>query len=357
MTFLRVFCRSYAACVLAIALGIGAHAQGAPAASATADMRKVETVDLFGYGGWDGDDPHTAAVRKQVGTRVGAEINMNRLAAFRRQVQGDVVATAGKPATDVAVICCGASGGVSVFVGVEGAEAVPLEQQATPTGDDTLPPEALALYESEVRAVQPGSVPGAASGPAPQPGADAREAQDGMRAFAAAHMDVVVRVLRRSGQVQQRRAAARLLGFGPRSPAQMRALADALGDDDEGVRGNAARALTELAAGGPLQGMRVEQLLGLLYSGIFSDRVNATALLLQLSAKRDPKLLRTLEDQALPPLIEGAEWQGRAQALPFTTLLGRVVGMQDDPIASATRNGVGEIVRRAKALEARSAKR
>ena len=328
-----------------------------------AESKRIGTIDLFGYSGWDRDDPNTKALRDKLAARVGAEVKLGAAAAFRRQVQGDAVAATGKPATDVAVVCCNDKGELSVFVGMEGESAIPLPQRATPTGPDTLPPEAMTLYENDEKALAAADARGDAAEDDSQgyalahdPAAHAVEEQ--IRAFAVAHADVIVRVLRRGGNVQQRRAAAMLLGYAERSQAQTRALEDAMNDDDDDVRNNATRALAVLAAAGPLPGLNAVQVIGLLYSGVWTDRNKASALLLNLTAKPDPKLLKTLAVQALPPLIEGAQWQSKSHAFAFAMVLARVLGMPDDHSSALINSGqVNEIVQQAKSLERRGAKR
>lgn len=347
--------RGFAA-VLALAFGFGlaGAVQAQEAASAT---KRVGTVDLFGYAGWDRDDPNTAALWKKLAARVGAEVKLGATASFKRQVQGDVVAVTGKPATDVAVICCNEKGDLSVFVGMEGESAIPLEQRATPTGSDALPAEALALYAKEEKAWQAADTLGSSAeddshGYALAKDAATRAVQEQMRAFAVSHADVIVRVLRRSGMVEQRRAAATLLGYADRSPAQVRGLQDGMNDDDDAVRNNAVRALAVMAQAGPLPGLNVQQIIGLLYSGVWTDRNKASALLLGLTAKHDAKILKALGDEALPPLIEGTRWQSKAHAFAFAMVLGRVAGISDERSSELINSGhAAEIATAASVME------
>ncbi len=335
----------------------------ARAQEAAPNTKRVGTIDLFGYAGWDRDDPNTAALRQKLTARIGADVRLAAAASFRRQVQGDVVAVTGKPATDVAVICCNDKGELSIFVGVEGESAIPLEQRSTPTGSDALPVEALGLYVKAEKALQTADARGESAeddsaGYALAKDPAARAAQEQLRAFAVGHADVIARVLRRSGSVEQRRAAAELLGYVERSTAQVRALEDAMNDDDDAVRDNAVRALAVMAQAGPLPGLNVQQIIGLLYSGVWTDRNKASALLLGLTAKRDPKILKALGEEALPPLIEGARWQSKAHAFAFAMVLGRVVGMADERSAALVNSGhVAEIVSAAEAIEKKGKQR
>ncbi len=341
-------------------------AQEAPPKAApetTAVTRRVGTIDLFGYRGWDGDGPNTVAIRQKLAARKGTEVRMGAAAAFRRQVQGDVVAVTGKTATDVAVLCCDERGELNVFVGVQGESSVPLEQRATPTGPEALPPEALALYVEAERATEAAVARGVSAeddsqGYTLSHDPAARDAQEKMRAYAVAHEDVIARVLRRSGAVQQRRAAATLLGYAQRSPAQVRALEDAVNDDDDEVRNNATRALAVLAVAGPLPGLNPEQIIALLYSGVWTDRNKASALLAAVTKGRDPKLLKRLREQALPPLIEGAGWQSQGHAGNFALVLGRVIGLPEERLHVLLQEGkTGEIVSQAETLDSGAGKR
>ncbi len=347
----------------AVGSGVCAAQEAGAKATPTQEIRRVGTVDLFGYSGWNGDDPQTVAMRQKLSARVGAEVRTAAAAGFRRQVQGDAVAATGKPATDVAVICCNDKGELNVFVGMQGESSIPLEQQAVPTGDDSLPPEALKLVQNNERALREAEGHGLngeddAQGYALSQDPAARAVEEQMRTFAAAHLDVLVRVVQRSGAPQQRRAAAELLGYAQRSPVQVRALQGAMADDDDDVRNNAIRALAVLASAGPLPGLNTEQIVGLLYSGVWTDRNKASTLLLNLTAKHDGKLLKTLAEQALPPLIEGAQWQSKPHAYAFAIVLARVLGMPDEKSIGLFNSGqVGVIVEQAKAMVRKGAKR
>ena len=349
----RRFCCVVAAVCL---IGFVLRAQDTAPAAGQA-TRRVGAVDVFGYAGWNRDDSNTSALRGKLAGRVGSEVRLGASAAFRRQVQGDVVAVTGKPATDIAVVCCDSKGELNVFVGMEGEGSIPLPQRAVPTGPDALPPEALSLYAEEEKANEAANARGASAEEESQGyvlAADpaARAAQEAMRRFALAHEDVITRVLHRSRAMQQRRAAAALLGYAPRSTAQVRALEDAVNDDDDTVRNNATRALAVLASAGPLPGLNPEQIIGLLYSGVWTDRNKASALLAALTRTPNPKLLKALREQALPPLIEGARWQSRVHAFPFAVVLGRVVGMSEERIRELLQaDKVSVLVEAAQALE------
>ena len=137
-------------------------------------------------------------------------------------------------------------------------------------------------------------------------------------------------VLRSSSDGDQRRIAAKLLGYTNESDRQIDDLVWASRDPDDIVRNNATRALAVLASSAPKAGARIPAVgfIEMLNSGRWTDRNKAGALLVELSKGRDPKVLSEMRSQALESLVEMAKW--RALHGSFARmLLGRMGGIDE----------------------------
>jgi hypothetical protein len=58
-----------------------------------------------------------------------------------------------------------------------------------------------------------------------------------------------------------------------------------------------------------------------------------------LTESRDPALLSTLRQKALPALIEMARWKSRGHAVASVMILGRVAGIPENELTSAAAKG------------------
>jgi hypothetical protein len=76
----------------------------------------------------------------------------------------------------------------------------------------------------------------------------------------------------------------------------------------------------------------------MLNSCIWSDRNKSARTLAELSEKRDTALLAELRKQALPSLIEMANWRS-GYSLDSLQILGRIGGLSDETIQSKLAQG------------------
>lgn len=115
----------------------------------------------------------------------------------------------------------------------------------------------------------------------------------------------------------------------------------AVDDADETVRNNAARALGILA--GYLE-MHPElnitipatPFIQMVNSIVWTDRNKGASVLMHLTDKRDPELLRQIKEQAMPSIIEMAKWKSRGHAIFCFVILGRIAG--EDEASLFTKN-------------------
>jgi hypothetical protein len=161
------------------------------------------------------------------------------------------------------------------------------------------------------------------------------------------HQSVLRRVLRESADPDDRTIAATLLGYGPKVQGLVDDLQFALRDPEQPVRGAALRSLAPLALyslKNKQSGLRVPTtwFVEMLNSFAWQDRMNAMNLLLELTASRDPYLMRHIRERGVGALEEMALWKHLPHALPAFLLLGRAAGLEDPDIQAAWSTGERE---------------
>ena len=162
--------------------------------------------------------------------------------------------------------------------------------------------------------------------------------------LAAHHLDRIRDVLRHSADDGQRALAAQVIAYAPDKRKIVPDLVEAATDPSPEVRNSATRALMILAMyaqQSPQSGISIpwQPFVAMLSSLDWTDRNKAGALLMQLSASRDPSLLNALRRHALPELIEMARWKLLTYATPSLTILGRMAGIRDEAIQAAIDRG------------------
>ena len=156
-------------------------------------------------------------------------------------------------------------------------------------------------------------------------------------------------MLHHSSDAEHRAIAAQVIAYAPEIRAVIPDLIDAMRDPSSSVRNDATRALLIIAAYAqqhPEAGIRVpaESFVAMLASPYWTDRNKSSGVLAQLTANRDPQLLKTLRSRALPALAEMAHWQLIGYASPSLYILGRIGGMSDDAIMQAIDRGDRETI-------------
>jgi hypothetical protein len=264
--------------------------------------------------------------------------------ALKSAISAAVLAATGKAATNVAVMCCDYPGNLQLYVGLQGGSYRASSYSAAPTGNARLPEDGLKLYQEQMdaiaNAVQSGNSreddsKGYALGNDPA----AHAADLKMRIYALKNTAAIERVLRESRNVDERQAAAMLLGYSQRSPEQVKDLVAAANDADEDVRNNVVRALGVLAVAQPLAGLDVTPFVAILYSGQWTGRNKASFLLAHITEARDPFLLHRLRNEAMGPLLDGAHWRSAGHAQPFLQILGRVGGIDEVRLEKLIESG------------------
>lgn len=307
-----------------------------PYSDSSAQSRTAsETIQIghiyyFGYAGLD-----LKQVQEHLPIHVGDSVNFKTLDHERKLIQNSIREVAGKPATDIAVVCCDEERHLLIYVGLSGKSSRSMARAAAPHGSDRLTPTAFRLYEEETTAIENAVRHGSAreddsKGYAISDDPSTRRIELAIRVYAAQRGPEIEKVLQNSADPKQREASAFLLGYADRSEVQIQNLFAATNDADEIVANNALRALAVLASApnAPPLGINPAPLIGLLFSGQWTDRNKSSFLIAQLSRDRDPVLLEQLRERAMPPLIEGAGWD-TSHGTCFLQILGRIAGIPE----------------------------
>lgn len=168
-----------------------------------------------------------------------------------------------------------------------------------------------------------------------------------VRAWAVRKEAQLIRVLRYSGSVHDRRVAGDAWGYANASKQQIEALTESASDSDDEVRNNATRSLSVLARGRSAIAKEIEpgKFIQMLNSDVWTDRNKGASLFMQLRAARDADLLRKIRSEALDSLIEMAQWRDSSHAYFSRVVLGRVAGMPEERLDKIAWTGpVTEII-------------
>lgn len=300
---------------------------------------EIASINFFGAQGQD-----LSALLHTLPIHSGDKLRAQDKDRLLRNIEASVLSSFGKPATDVVLMCCDTPSHVDLYIGLPGDSYVSIHHTAPPTGSAKLPPDALALiHECDTEwnaAISRGnSSEDDSKGFALSNDPALHVVQMKIRAYALAHEDLAIRVLRESGDADQRQIAATFVGYTRRSPPQIDALSAAANDSDDAVRNNAIRALGVLSSTAPLEDFDASPFIRMLFSGSWSDRNKSSALLMRLTASRDPKLLSELRRSALPALLDGASWHSSGHASAFLLILGRIGNIPEDKLSSPIDSG------------------
>jgi hypothetical protein len=82
-----------------------------------------------------------------------------------------------------------------------------------------------------------------------------------------------------------------------------------------------------------------EPFVELLNSLTWTDRNKSSLALMAMTEPRDPALLATLRQKAVPALTEMARWKTRGHAVAAVMILGRVAGIPEPDLTSAAAKG------------------
>lgn len=278
-----------------------------------------------------------------------------RLAAEVRKIPGVAQAS-------VAPITVDGSGRFRIFVGIREEGVAGPQWREAPTGDVRLTDALRKINDDAMAANGPAVRRGGAyednsQGHSLSKDAELRKPQEAAVEALKTQAPLVRDVLLTSGSPEDRRAAAWLLGYAPDKKAVVADLVTASRDPEGGVRNNAARALGAIAVyaeKNPALGISIphEVYLGMLNSIVWTDLNKASFVLMELTKKHDPRLLRELREQALPTLSEMARWKSDGHAYPAIRILGHLAGWKESAVQLAVKDGkIEELIAAASAVK------
>lgn len=310
----------------------------------------IANIDLFGYGNLD-----VKQLRSVLPIKAGDSIKRSEWSTHRSRIEEAIRLQTGKFPTDVALACCNEHGDSMIYIGVAGTSSVAVQHKPAPTREARLPAAALRLNletdEALTKAVLAGRTQQDNSNGyslSADPEVRAKELQ--IREFALGNENLLRMVLSSSSDANHRAIAAQFLGYVNISARQIADLAEAARDPDPGVRNNAVRALGVIAGSSQQRASMIppKPFIALLKSDKWVDRNKGGWLMINLTASRDPKLLKQLRTEAFDALVEMARWRFVGHASSARRLLGRIAGIEESRLDTLIDDEVEAIIAAAK---------
>ena len=289
---------------------------------------RVGMVELYGAKKVTADK-----VRKAIAISPGDAIPRSKV-----DLEEQITAVSGVVRASVSAVCC-EEGKAILFVGVQERGTEGFEFRDEPTGTEELPPEIAAAFQdftvAMAEAVKKGeTAEDISKGHSLMQNLAARQLQERFIGLAEMNPAKLEAVIKDSANPEHRAIAAIVLGYFPKKRLVVDTLQLAMRDPDEGVRNNAMRSLSAIAALAekePGLEIRVQPtwFIEMLRSVVWTDRNKASFTLVNMTEKRDVKLLERIKERAVPELVEMARWKSLPHALPCYILLGRVAGIEE----------------------------
>ena len=291
----------------------------------------VGAIDFYGRDGVNVD-----LIRAALPLRVGDQLSHGSKERIVRRVKKAIRQATGREVSDVAPVCCDDGGKLIVYIGLRNRSVNETLYNPSPRGSARLPRAALKINrdieKTLLKAIEKGvSGEDDSQGYALSLDPETRTKQLALRAYVTRNSAIVMCVLASARNVEHRQIAAEMLGYADKSPKQIAALIRASHDVDDGVRNNAIRALVVLARSSSEASASIpgECFVGLLNSGLWTDRNKSAELLSVLTAHCDLTLLTCLREQALTSLVEMARWSLPGHANSARMMLGRIAGIDE----------------------------
>ncbi|MBS1875137.1 MAG: hypothetical protein JSU00_18125 [Acidobacteria bacterium] len=284
-----------------------------------------------------------AKIRKALGFVEGES-----LPGSKSEIEEKIAETPGIVRAHLEATCCD-EGKLVLYVGVEEKGAAHFDLRTPPEAEIDLPSEIVSTYRAFLAAVNEAvrrrtTAEDLTHGHSLMADSDCRDIQLKFVDLAGKNLDVLRKVLRTSGDEEQRAIAAYVIGYAPSKRDIVNDLQFALKDADDTVRGNAIRAMAAVSVFAKLHPegkvtVSPTWFIEMLNSIVWTDRNNAAVALVNLTEARDESTLAQLRERALPSLVEMAKWQFLEHALPAYILLGRVTGMPETEIQDSWSKG------------------
>ena len=315
-------------CLLTCLVWLSTHSS---VVASNPDKETIANIDFFGYGNLD-----VVKLRSVLPIHPGESIKQDDWSTYRSRIDEAIRSQTGKLPTDVVRLCCNDNGNSMIYIGVAGTSSIALQHKPAPAGEERLPAAALKLNQESEEALGKAALAGRtqqdfSNGYALSADPELRATELQIREFALANETLLRSVLSSSSDAEHRAIAAEFLGYANVSARQITDLTEAARDPDEGVRNNAVRALGVIASSSQQRASMIlpNPFIALLKSDKWVDRNKGAWLLVNITASRDPKLLKQLRKEAMDALVEMARWQFPGHASVARRLLGRIAGIEE----------------------------
>lgn len=323
MLYLRV------SCILLIMLLRCLHAN-------TQSIR-IGIIDVYGNRTISAD-----SIRHTAGITEGDTVSQRLLAG--RQIEQRLEKLPGVKQAQTALVCCDNNRRYVLFIGVAESDSAVYSLRKAPNLKIKLPNAYTKAYQLFSQRHNKAVISGEATddwsqGYAMMEYAPARRIQEKFLRWANADFDGIKKVMRSSAFHNQRAAAAHILSYHDDKSKVIPELIYALRDEDDEVRNNAGRALSDLSYYMTKNPGNVsvpfQPFIRMINSVSWSDRTKGLRVLAQLSETRNDELFRQLRATSMESLKEMALWRSESHAAPAVVILGRMAGWTDEKIRTA----------------------
>jgi hypothetical protein len=167
--------------------------------------------------------------------------------------------------------------------------------------------------------------------------AAARAYQKKFIGYAVNDLPILRKVLHYSVIGEQRAIAAQIIAYAKDKKEVVDDLLYAVHDSNDEIRNNATRALGVIAGySNQKPELRIQipetDFIQMINSLVWTDRNKGLFVLASLTQQRDSIFLQQLRKEALPSLMEMAQWKAPGHAGPAYFILGRMAGYDDEKI-------------------------
>ena len=290
---------------------------------------KVSIIDVYGN-----RHTHFDTVLAHIGIQEGDSIDMDNFNV--ENIITRLKKIPGIKHITVNPVCCDTANNLILYIGIGETDSVILKYRNAPQQDALLTNNIFNAYTNYVSQLQAAILNGQGTeddsqGYALIEYAPARKEQNKFIEFANQNFLMLANVLKNAANAEHRAAAAQIIAYSSNRTEVVNNLLYATDDPDEIVRNNAVRAIAILAKYVALHPelkiiIPSAPFIKMMNSIVWTDRNKGASVLLSLTKNHDPEILKQINAQAMPSIIEMAKWKNRGHAAYSFIILGRIAG-------------------------------